>query len=695
MDFAALLAPLVNSTTRLAILPCAEAAHYGGRCLDAEPSKFDLIAIRSSHFHRQRNASHSLRAASRRLAPGGRMLVSCDAAVATAGIAHFRSLLAIGTEHEAALLRALPPANWLSRNPAMRSRADLWAPRPTPELHLAGFVSLLARAGLRVRSLPSAPAPPKLACGDDACRRLRRRISALRGAARAQFAELFFGNVLQHVALVEPGRPSAEDAAFARALAGRLDSDVLEALAPEAATATVRRQYEALPFPPRRPADERTRLLRSSFGSLAEVSHFVFGGRLRRRLCGRAEPFRALVAGGGTGDVTVQLAQELADAHARAPRCGFDRATVVHLDLSAASTRVAAARLRERRLGASPRVRLVSASLEELPRLGLGAFDYINCVGVVHHTRDPLATLRALAAALKPGGGLALMVYGSLGRAGVYETQAMLRLLHAAGNATDGGAALAEEARVEDARALLAALPDAHPLRRNRPIWSSEEVQGRMGSSGLFDLLLHSVDRAYTRPQLLRLAARAGLRPSSWLMPKLYEPEAWVSATRDAPLDGSLMRRLASLDPEARAEVAELLGGHARKHWVVLVRSSHPAAEVAVRVAADALDDEAAPCPLNMSKATLSLLTAREGRPFTVRTELQGEALLLRMPARSAAILRRLDCRTPLARVRDAVLAAEGGGVGERASFDADWRQLYDALRGVGYLTMTDHELRI
>ena len=107
------------------------------------------------------------------------------------------------------------------------------------------------------------------------------------------------------------------------------------------------------------------------------------------------------------------------------------------------------------------------------------------------------------------------------------------------------------------------------------------------------------------------------------------------------------------------------------------------------------LDDEAAPCPLNMSKATLSLLTAREGRPFTVRTELQGEALLLRMPARSAAILRRLDCRTPLARVRDAVLAAEGGGVGERESFDADWRQLYDALRGVGYLTMTDHELRI
>ena len=67
MDFATLLSPLVNSTTRLAILPCADATKYGGRCLDAEPSKFDMIAIRSSHFHGGRNASHSLRAASRRL----------------------------------------------------------------------------------------------------------------------------------------------------------------------------------------------------------------------------------------------------------------------------------------------------------------------------------------------------------------------------------------------------------------------------------------------------------------------------------------------------------------------------------------------------------------------------------------------------------------------------------------------------
>ena len=73
-----------------------------------------------------------------------------------------------------------------------------------------------------------------------------------------------------------------------------------------------------------------------------------------------------------------------------------------------------------------------------------------------------------------------------------------------------------------------------------------------------------------------------------------------------------------------------------------------------------------------MSKATLSLLTAREGRPFTVRTELQGEALLLRMPARSAAILRRLDA-LDVQRMREradgsSAVASEPSGGGAPAS---------------------------
>ena len=64
----------------------------------------------------------------------------------------------------------------------------------------------------------------------------------------------------------------------------------------------------------------------------------------------------------------------------------------------------------------------------------------------------------------------------------MYETQAALRLLHARGNASDGGAPHRTAARVADAAALLAALPPSSLLKRNGPIWASQEVQGRVQS---------------------------------------------------------------------------------------------------------------------------------------------------------------------------------------------------------------------
>ncbi|HZT18314.1 MAG TPA: methyltransferase, partial [Dongiaceae bacterium] len=96
-------------------------------------------------------------------------------------------------------------------------------------------------------------------------------------------------------------------------------------------------QYEAYPYPDRRPGDEKTRLVEGSPSHLREIDHYVFGGRRDF-----AQPFRALVAGGGTGDGLVMLAQQLADA--RTP------AEIVYLDLSAAARRIAEARARTRGL---------------------------------------------------------------------------------------------------------------------------------------------------------------------------------------------------------------------------------------------------------------------------------------------------------------------------------------------------------
>ena len=58
----------------------------------------------------------------------------------------------------------------------------------------------------------------------------------------------------------------------------------------------VRAQYEALPYPPRDPRDEAIRLVTGTPSHLLEVNHYLFSGRLNF-----IRPFRALVAGGGTG----------------------------------------------------------------------------------------------------------------------------------------------------------------------------------------------------------------------------------------------------------------------------------------------------------------------------------------------------------------------------------------------------------
>ena len=92
---------------------------------------------------------------------------------------------------------------------------------------------------------------------------------------------------------------------------------------------TTRAQYEAYPYPPREPADEQHRLLAPVADSLDYLNHYGFSGRRDFDA-----PFRVLVAGGGTGDSLVFLAEQLRDRPA----------TVVYLDVSSTSMGIAKAR---------------------------------------------------------------------------------------------------------------------------------------------------------------------------------------------------------------------------------------------------------------------------------------------------------------------------------------------------------------
>lgn len=404
----------------------------------------------------------------------------------------------------------------------------------------------------------------------------------------------------------------------------------------------VRDQYESLPYPPRDPRDEAKRLIVGSPSHLAELNHFVFGGARDLR-----KPFRALIAGGGTGDAAIMLAQQLADASAA-------QAEVVYLDWSAASRAVAEARAKARSLG---HLRFVTGSLLDLDALGLGAFDYIDCCGVLHHLDDPAAGLATLKQALLPGGGMGLMLYGTLGRIGVYHVQALLRSL--------GAHDEPPQARVGLGRKLLAQLPQTNWLKRN-PFVGDHIAEG---DAGLHDLLLHARDRAYEVSEIAALIEGADLRIAAFVPPARYEPASYIS-------DAALLKRLAPLSPIERAAFAERLAGNIKAHVFYVVDARN--------AVAPPLPDDPQVVPVWFDPDAAPLRKALGGATLTVTAE--GTTLRFPLPPLAAAIAAQIDGMRTLSEIH-AVLAERTGSL-DWAAFSHQFALLYAALHGAGKLLL-------
>jgi len=398
----------------------------------------------------------------------------------------------------------------------------------------------------------------------------------------------------------------------------------------------VRDQYEAYPYPPRDPRDEAKRLIEGSPSHLLEIDHYVFAGRRDW-----TQPFRALIAGGGTGDGTIMLAQQLSDRD-----CPTE---IVYLDLSKAARDVAEARARQRGLAT---IRFVNASLLDLPQLGLGRFDYIDCCGVLHHLADPAAGLAVLADALNEGGGIGLMLYGTIGRTGVYHLQDVLRQL---------AAEEPDTTRLDLARRLLKQLPATNWFARNPLVRDHVDV----GDAGLYDLLLHSRDRAYTVPELVELVGSAGLAISGLIEPWRYDPASYLS-------DGTLLKRIASLDRLRRAAVAELLAGNLKTHIVYAVKSGRAEAAVA------RTDDPQMVPVLRESDGAELARNLKPGGTLTARA--QGLEARFALPRLAGPILARIDGRRTLQQIH-AALITDGMPL-EWAAFMAEFDRLFAAFNG-------------
>jgi len=401
----------------------------------------------------------------------------------------------------------------------------------------------------------------------------------------------------------------------------------------------VREQYESYPYPHRDPKDERTRLIEGSPSDLDEVRHYVFGGRLDLD-----RPFRALVAGGGTGDAAIMLAQHLASAGAR-------DAEVVYLDLSTASRRIAEARAAERGL---TNMRFVTGVIEEVATLAPGPYDYVDCCGVLHHLASPEAGLAALASQVAPAGGLGLMLYATYGRSGIYPVQEALAQL------VDD---LPDKERLAAAHRLLAGLPASHLLNRNPLV--SDHRKGK--DAHLYDLLLHRRDRAYRVPELAELLATAGLEPLAWIEPARYAPETYLT-------DPMLRQRAAAMAPVERAALAERLSTTIGKHILYAGFAGRPAVPA---------PDPGADGTVLVLRGLDPAAVAKGLKPGgKLRSDIGGASYQAPLPSLTTAIVLRLDGVRTVAEIRESIAAA-GIKVPDPAGFADQMRQLFTALNGI------------
>jgi SAM-dependent methyltransferase len=218
------------------------------------------------------------------------------------------------------------------------------------------------------------------------------------------------------------------------------------------------------------------------------------------------------------------------------------QAQVVGIDLSAGTLEVAKERCQ--RSGAN-RVEFHHKSLFDVDQLP-GEFDLINCVGVLHHTPDPIRGIQALAKKLAAGGLFHIFVYGELGRWEIQLMQKAIALLQGdkRGDYRDG---------VQVGRQVFASLPDNNRiLKREKERWSWENQR----DENFADMYLHPQEIDYNVDTLFELIDASGLdfvgfsNPSFWDLERLLGKAPELLARAQELSDRERYRLIELLDPE-------------------------------------------------------------------------------------------------------------------------------------------------
>ncbi|MEA5625256.1 class I SAM-dependent methyltransferase [Nostoc sp. UHCC 0251] len=288
-------------------------------------------------------------------------------------------------------------------------------------------------------------------------------------------------------------------------------------------SAAVAKLYNTYPFPPEALLDEPPPGYNWRWNWLA-AHNFCTGQKPQR------QDIRILDAGCGTGVSTEYL------VHLN------PQASVVGIDLSTGALDVAKERCQ--RSGAT-RVEFHHLSLFDVEQLP-GEFDLINCVGVLHHTSDPIRGIQALAKKLAQGGLMHIFVYGELGRWEIQLMQKAIALLQGdkKGDYRDG---------VQVGRQIFASLPENNRIvKYDKQRWSLENHK----DENFADMYVHPQEIDYNTETLFELIDASGLEfigfsnPSFWDLQRLLgkAPEL-VERAKDLS-DRQVYRLIELLDPE-------------------------------------------------------------------------------------------------------------------------------------------------
>lgn len=321
-----------------------------------------------------------------------------------------------------------------------------------------------------------------------ACEQLRTRcISALQAAApvpafwlAAFSAYAPIGELGAEAALLGRAWPQPVEAVLTQQLREPAQERALRktipALTPidDRVSVAVQGQYEENPYPrwvKAAPASKPVPLNARLRGQ------YPFSGF--RPLAQAAAP-QVLVAGCGTGQQLVDVAQRITAAH------------VLAIDLSLAS--LAYARRKTEALGLA-NIDYGQADILQLASLDR-RFEVIDCGGVLHHLGDPLAGWRVLVSLLKPDGVMRIALYSELARRHVVAARNFV----------------AERGHRSSAEGIRRFRRDALALPADAPARLVVQSPDFFTVSALRDLVFHVQEHRFTLPQISAFLDAQGLQ---------------------------------------------------------------------------------------------------------------------------------------------------------------------------------------